>query len=203
MTIVHTIQAPGDSFFYERCTAAGFTSLKVDHAKDFVLYPDACLFIDASFDGFFADLSAPLLFHAPAHVFAELPLAPMNSGRFCAWPGFLERSVWEIATPNGLSFPGESIMAALGIKLKLVKDIPGLIGPRVLSTIINEAAFTIAEGVAAAADIDTAMRLGTNYPKGPVEWAKEIGCTEVNSVLMKMGQENRKYMPHPALCELF
>jgi 3-hydroxybutyryl-CoA dehydrogenase len=46
---------------------------------------------------------------------------------------------------------------------------------RILVTIINEAAHAFDEGVASADDINTAMRLGTSYPHGPLEWAARIG----------------------------
>ena len=46
---------------------------------------------------------------------------------------------------------------------------------RILVAIINEAAWALAQNVATAADINTALKLGTNYPKGPLEWAEEIG----------------------------
>ncbi len=47
---------------------------------------------------------------------------------------------------------------------------------RVVSCIVNEAFLTLSEGVASAEDIDRAMKLGANYPKGPFEWAEEIGA---------------------------
>jgi 3-hydroxybutyryl-CoA dehydrogenase len=46
---------------------------------------------------------------------------------------------------------------------------------RILVAIINEAAWALTQNVASAADINTALKLGTNYPKGPLEWAEEIG----------------------------
>src|SRR5207247_10407484 len=57
---------------------------------------------------------------------------------------------------------------------------------RVLVSIINEAAWAFADGVANAPDINTAMKLGTNYPKGPLEWAEETGypvCGELLDAL--------------------
>jgi 3-hydroxybutyryl-CoA dehydrogenase len=54
-----------------------------------------------------------------------------------------------------------------------------LIEARVLATIVNEAASAVAEGVAAPEAIDTAMRLGTNYPSGPLEWGERIGLDHV------------------------
>ena len=53
------------------------------------------------------------------------------------------------------------------------------IAARVLATIVNEAASAVAEGVAAPAAIDTAMRLGMNYPNGPLEWGERIGLEHV------------------------
>jgi 3-hydroxybutyryl-CoA dehydrogenase len=50
---------------------------------------------------------------------------------------------------------------------------------RVLATIVNEAASAVAEGVAAPDAVDTAMRLGTNYPTGPLAWGERIGLDHV------------------------
>jgi 3-hydroxybutyryl-CoA dehydrogenase len=49
--------------------------------------------------------------------------------------------------------------------------------------IMNEACYAMMEHVAEGKDIDTAMRLGTNYPKGPVEWAGRIGWPQILAVL--------------------
>lgn len=54
---------------------------------------------------------------------------------------------------------------------------------RVLVSIINEAAWVFTEKVASAADINTALKLGTNYPKGPLEWAAEIGYSVCGELL--------------------
>jgi len=56
-----------------------------------------------------------------------------------------------------------------------VPPLDSYIFARVLVTIINEAMFAFAEGVASKEDIDTALRLGTNYPRGPMQWAEQIG----------------------------
>lgn len=53
------------------------------------------------------------------------------------------------------------------------------IAARVLATIVNEAASAVAEGVASPTAIDTAMRLGMNYPNGPLEWGERIGLEHV------------------------
>ena len=53
------------------------------------------------------------------------------------------------------------------------------IAARVLATVVNEAASAVAEGVAAHTAIDIAMRLGMNYPNGPLEWGERIGLEHV------------------------
>lgn len=53
------------------------------------------------------------------------------------------------------------------------------IAARILATIVNEAASAVADGVASPEAVDTAMRLGTNYPSGPLEWGERIGLSHV------------------------
>jgi 3-hydroxybutyryl-CoA dehydrogenase len=55
--------------------------------------------------------------------------------------------------------------------------------PRTIAMVINEAVFALQEGVATAADIDMAMKLGTNYPKGPLNWCDEIGAYAICAIL--------------------
>jgi 3-hydroxybutyryl-CoA dehydrogenase len=81
-----------------------------------------------------------------------------------------------------------------------VKDAPGLVFPRILSLIVNEAARSLDEGVAAG-DIDTAMRLGVNYPAGPLGWADRAGLDEVLAVLEGLQREtgDDRYRPAPLI----
>lgn len=200
LKIVFTPPAHGDDFLEELCIRSKITCVAVKHAIEFTKHPDADLFIDARFNGYFAQMEAPLLFHSPAKTFENLPKAPPNSARFCAWPGFWERSLWEIAVQDKKTITDfESVLHKSGIPVMSVKDIAGLIAPRILCTIINEAVFTLADNIASTQDIDTAMKLGTNYPKGPIEWAQEIGIEAVEEVLMAMSAENPKYSPHPEM----
>lgn len=94
-----------------------------------------------------------------------------------------------------------SFLELLGKKTEVVRDETGLVFPRILAMIINEAAFAYMEGTAAAEDIDLAMRLGTNYPQGPLSWADEIGLDDVYAVLTglhrALGEE--RYRPAPIL----
>lgn len=65
----------------------------------------------------------------------------------------------------------------------LVDDRVGLVTPRVVCMIINEAYYTVQEGTATRQDIDLAMKLGTNYPFGPFEWCEKIGLKNVFELL--------------------
>jgi 3-hydroxybutyryl-CoA dehydrogenase len=80
-----------------------------------------------------------------------------------------------------------------------VQDTPGLIAPRIICMLANEAAFAAGEGVADPDTIDKAMQLGANYPLGPLAWAKEIGYDRVVSVLEHLyaeyGEERYRIAP--------
>lgn len=91
----------------------------------------------------------------------------------------------------------ETLFRALGKEPVRVKDMPGLIFPRIVSLIINEAARSLEEGVAPAEEIDVAMRLGVNYPSGPLRWADRIGLDEVLAVLEGLQEEtgDDRYRP--------
>lgn len=89
----------------------------------------------------------------------------------------------------------------LGFEAVMVGDGPGLVRARVVCCLINEAASALMEGVATAADIDQAMKLGTNYPYGPLEWADLIGVDTVlgvmNGLFAEWGED--RYRPSPLL----
>jgi 3-hydroxybutyryl-CoA dehydrogenase len=66
------------------------------------------------------------------------------------------------------------------------EELDSYIFARILATVINEAALESDEGVATKEDIDTAMRLGMNYPRGPLEWAEQIGYERCGKMLMAL-----------------
>ena len=72
---------------------------------------------------------------------------------------------------------------------------------RTLAMLVNEAVDLVARGEASAEDVDTAMRLGTNYPRGPLEWGAEIGLDVVAAQLAELDAAfpGGRYRPSPAL----
>ncbi len=103
---------------------------------------------------------------------------------FCGLPTFVNRSVLEASVCAKKSKPQlENICSELVTDFVCVEDRVGLVTPRVICMIINEAYYTLEEGTASRDDIDLAMKLGTNYPFGPFEWAKHIGIINVIELL--------------------
>ena len=119
--------------------------------------------------------------------------APSNVYRINGWAGFLKRTVWEIAgKPDEVI---DSVFKALNIKTNFVKDEPGFIAARIIAMIINEAYFAVEDDVSSKAEIDTAMKLGTNYPYGPFEWASMIGTENILALLQKLYETEERYKP--------
>lgn len=95
----------------------------------------------------------------------------------------------------------ESLMNAAGYACEIVEDRVGLVMPRILATLMNEAAFALLEQVATKEDIDSAMKSGVNYPHGLLEWADAIGLDTVLSILDALYAEYRQERYRP--CILF
>ncbi|MEU6654229.1 3-hydroxyacyl-CoA dehydrogenase [Streptomyces sp. NPDC046900] len=93
------------------------------------------------------------------------------------------------------------LFQALGKDVSLIGDVPGMIVARTVARIVDLAHDAVAKGVATEEDIDTAMRLGVNYPLGPFEWSRRLGRSWAYDLLddLHMRDPSGRYAPSLAL----
>ena len=106
-----------------------------------------------------------------------------------------------IATDDETYQELKAVVERLGKTSATAEDFPAFIVNRILMPMINEAVYTLYEGVGSVSSIDSAMRLGTNHPMGPFELADFIGldtCLAIMNVLHE-GLADTKYRPCPLL----
>jgi 3-hydroxybutyryl-CoA dehydrogenase len=106
-----------------------------------------------------------------------------------------------IATDEPTFTATRDLAVKLGKTPVMAEDFPAFIVNRILLPMINEAVYTLYEGVGSVAAIDTAMKLGANHPMGPLELADFIGldtCLSIMQVLYE-GLADSKYRPCPLL----
>jgi 3-hydroxybutyryl-CoA dehydrogenase len=106
-----------------------------------------------------------------------------------------------IATDDATFETSKAFVTKLGKTIAVSEDFPAFIVNRILLPMINEAIYTLYEGVGNVEGIDTAMRLGAHHPMGPLELADFIGldtCLSVMQVLHE-GLADSKYRPCPLL----
>jgi len=96
------------------------------------------------------------------------------------------------------------LVEKLGKVMAVSQDYPGFIVNRVLMPMINEAIFTLYEGIATAEDIDKGMKLGTNHPLGPLALADLIGLDTVLAIITVLynGFKDPKFRPCPLLVKM-
>ncbi|MET9885359.1 3-hydroxyacyl-CoA dehydrogenase [Streptomyces sp. NPDC006430] len=92
----------------------------------------------------------------------------------------------------------------LGKQVSVIGDVPGMIVARTVAMLIDLTADAVARGVATAEDIDTAMRLGVNYPLGPAEWHDRLGRDWAYDLLHNLDERcpGGRYAPSLALFKL-
>ncbi len=106
-----------------------------------------------------------------------------------------------IATDEATYRELHAVVEKLGKTSATAEDFPAFIVNRILMPMINEAVYTLYEGVGSVSSIDSAMKLGTNHPMGPLELADFIGldtCLAIMNVLHD-GLADTKYRPCPLL----
>jgi 3-hydroxybutyryl-CoA dehydrogenase len=206
--VVITGKARAGQWLSEKLPAQ-WECVNVSDVEELEQHKDAGLFIDLAFgpdEGRIRHLSrllpVPVMINSVTYTNKEIgqPFIRIN-----AWPGMLEREIHELAIlsleqEQTRSFLDE-LYKQLGWKYRIVPDIPGMISGRILAAIINEAYYTLQEQVSTKEEIDTAMRLGTNYPLGPFEWSERIGLGNIYDLLNKLGRMDGRYMPAAAMKE--
>jgi 3-hydroxybutyryl-CoA dehydrogenase len=106
-----------------------------------------------------------------------------------------------IATDDNTFDSAKTFVSKLGKTVTMSEDFPAFIVNRILLPMINEAVYTLYEGVGSVEAIDTAMRLGANHPMGPLQLADFIGLDTCLSVMQVLhdGLADSKYRPCPLL----
>jgi 3-hydroxybutyryl-CoA dehydrogenase len=184
--------------------------ITIGTVEELTAHKDADLFIDLDFEGHDGSapghsrietlsdlLPTPVMINAVVATLADIgrPFIRING-----WPGFLDRNIHElIANDTDIAGQIRELYALLGHDFRLVQDEPGMITARIIAAIINEAWYTWEAGVSTKEEIDTAMRLGTNYPYGPFEWGQRIGLNRIVSLLNALSVTNARYKPANSL----
>jgi len=106
-----------------------------------------------------------------------------------------------IATEDRTFEEARAFVTSLGKTITVAEDFPAFIVNRILAPMINEAIYTLYEGVGTVEAIDTAMKLGANHPMGPLELGDFIGLDTVLSIMNVLhdGLADSKYRPCPLL----
>jgi len=117
---------------------------------------------------------------------------PVYQFGFAGLPTFLDREILEVSLYRAEHRELlKDVCNQLNTSFQIVEDRVGLVTPRVICMIINEAYFTVQEGTASREDIDLAMKLGTQYPYGPFEWCRKIGVRHVYELLQAVYTDTR------------
>jgi 3-hydroxybutyryl-CoA dehydrogenase len=162
---------------------------------------EADAYVDLLFDGeksvFENMLNKPVIVNAVITTCENLPI---NFCRINAWNSYLEKEKLEVCSINEeLQSNFEAILNSIGYKCLFVSDIAGMVSARAIAMIINEAYFGIEDEISTKEQIDTAMKLGTNYPYGPFEWAEKIGIKNIAALLVELYKTDERYKPSELL----
>jgi hypothetical protein len=122
-------------------------------------------------------------------------MAQANVIAFNGWESFWQKNIWEVKC-TALTELQTLLLKNIGKKaLVQPPQMVGYVSTRVIAMIVNEAYFTLEEGVSTKAEIDVAMKLGTAYPYGPFEWANIIGEKNIFGLLQHLCKSNSIYTP--------
>jgi len=143
----------------------------------------------------YSSLDLPVFLNTVKTSLAELNFIYGLSDNIYGFNGlktFFNRDLVEVTTLKDDDGSLKKIFASLDSKYALVNDRVGMVTPRIVFMIINEAFYTVQEGTATKSDIDLGMKLGTNYPYGPFEWLEKIGINDVYEVLEALYDDTKE-----------
>jgi 3-hydroxybutyryl-CoA dehydrogenase len=153
---------------------------------------DACLLLIDNIDVDFTITTKPIIVNSVCFTLKEMN-ATANVARINGWNSFLRRSTWELSGLNNEML--QKVFTALGKRIIMVPDEPGFVTARIIAMVVNEAYFALEDKVSTREEIDIAMKLGTNYPYGPFEWAALIGVKNIFTLLQKLSTNDKRYLP--------
>jgi 3-hydroxybutyryl-CoA dehydrogenase len=185
---------------FEHGTSNNIDVALINTVEELTTYENADGFIDLLFDGSPSRIELlkqfcprPVIINSVVQTLREIK-SPFT--RINAWPGFLKRSVVEASQEEEAAKEQvQEIFLSMGKRTQWVPDEPGFITARVIAMIINEAWFALEEGISTKEQIDTAMKLGTNYPFGPFEWCNNIGPNNIFGLLKQLAKRDSRYTP--------
>ncbi len=159
--------------------------------------------IDAEFEehperiSSYTSSSIPVLIGSVVYTLKELQAELSPIARFNHWPFFISRNCIEFSTARQQLF--QHLFNQWQLSFYETADVPGFVTARTVSMIVNEAFLAKQENVSSVKEIDTAMKLGTNYPLGPFEWCNELGEQRIIQLLQKLAKEDERYLPAESL----
>ncbi|WP_256104599.1 3-hydroxyacyl-CoA dehydrogenase [Streptomyces sp. ODS05-4] len=117
------------------------------------------------------------------------------------------RTATRVALAPAAAVPAAGLVAATGLfqalgkQVSVIADVPGMIVARTVAMLADLALDAVRRGVASAEDVDTAMKLGVNYPRGPLAWGEELGWPWVLETLLNLHDEypTGRYAPSQEL----
>ncbi|MEQ1799643.1 MAG: 3-hydroxyacyl-CoA dehydrogenase family protein [Lacibacter sp.] len=141
--------------------------------------------------------STPVLIGSVVYTLKELQAEQFSIARFNHWPLFISRNCIEFSSQQQQLF--QDLFNQWQIPFYETADVPGFVSARTVSMIVNEAFMAKQENVSTISEIDTAMKLGTNYPLGPFEWCNELGEERIIQLLQKLTEQDNRYQPAESL----
>jgi 3-hydroxybutyryl-CoA dehydrogenase len=171
----------------------------------FLNYPAAAAFIDLLFENEEENLRilqqcrGVKIISSVVHTLGQTDTSFV---RINGWATFLKSHAIEGSCRHeDLKKLAAHVFAGFNKTIEWLPDTPGFVVPRVVSLIVSEAYFALAEGVSTREEIDLAMKLGTAYPFGPFEWSEQIGAKNIATLLTTLSEQEARYKPAPLLLQ--